>query len=124
MVSPFHPWRFLIADTNLPATYYAACDSTNLGTTVDGCNLDCLYFNGDTQVIYPAASAYDCCVACLLNPPYGAVFYFGVFGSTCTGVLDGTCTAGNPVFGVGTLPGPFSYTVSNSNCGGIKNGPI
>ncbi|KAL2054270.1 hypothetical protein ABVK25_005411 [Lepraria finkii] len=82
-----------VTSTLPDATYYTACDSNNLITTVDGGNLDSIYFNGDTQVIYSAGSAYGCCVACILNPHCSAVFYFGVFGSMCTGVLDGTCTA-------------------------------
>ncbi|KAK3166995.1 hypothetical protein OEA41_010120 [Lepraria neglecta] len=73
-----------IASTLQEASFYAACASNNLVSTVNGQYINGLEFSGNNpQIQLPGLNPYDYCVACLLStktPPCGAAAFFPPFG--------------------------------------------
>lgn len=108
------------------ATFYAACASNNLVDKIYGENIDSIRYNIEApqDQFKEIASAYDCCVACLVNNPTCGVSYSsfsdGLLYCTFLEYKD-TCQADRVLFNVSSFfqPPETGFTISNSNCGSV-----
>lgn len=109
------------------ATYYAACDTDNMVTEINGQNIvNGFPYNYALFSSGTASSAQDCCIQCVTSGScaasvFGPVGYgndcaFFGDGGTCNGaVVVGTLTT-DPTYGTGGAAG-YAYSASNGDCG-------
>jgi hypothetical protein len=101
------------------ATYYATCGSDNRVSSIDGRDIATgilvpAYVNIEYTIV---ATAYDCCVHCLLWETCGAS-YFSPVNSFCNAFKTArTCNPTAPVNEIVT--GDPVFVASNGNCGRV-----
>ena len=104
------------------ATFYAACGNDNLVSSVDGFGIDTISDFSNGLSFVAANSAYDCCVACVLNSNCAGTI-FDTRGLGCIVANGpGTCSASNMPGSIATSGDqpPTIFIASNSNCGSLQ----